>query len=66
MRPQRLGNERARVTCQALRLAMRGMMAILILGMVGGCSNSSGMTEILKNLNKTLTSIAVLKKGGQN
>ena len=46
-------------------LALRGLLAVLVLGVAGGCSSTSGLTEILENLNQTLTSIAVLKKGGQ-
>ena len=42
----------------------QGWAAVLVVAIgLGGCANTSAFTEILENLNKTLTSIAVLKKG---
>ncbi len=44
--------------------AAQGWAAVLVVAIgLGGCTNTSAFTEILENLNKTLTSIAVLKKG---
>ena len=43
----------------------QGWAAVLVVAIgLGGCTNTSAFTEVLENLNKTLTSIAVLKKGG--
>jgi hypothetical protein len=42
-----------------------GWAAILVVAIgLGGCSSTTEFTKILENLNKTLTSIAVIKKGG--
>ena len=43
----------------------RALVAVATVAVgVGGCADMAGFTEILENLNRTLTSIAVLKKGG--
>ena len=38
-------------------------MVVVALG-VGGCADTKAFTEILEEINRTLTAIAVLKKGG--
>jgi hypothetical protein len=55
---------RADKLAATLRGAQRWAAVLVVAIGVGGCTNTSGFTEFLENLNKTLTSIAVIKKGG--
>ena len=45
-----------------MRAFVLAVAAIAVLS-AGGCANSAELKQILENVNKTLTEIAVLKKG---